>query len=51
MTNVIFACNGSCEIMKSNSLTFVTFEGVCEGEEGEDVGEIQSSVFCQFPSL
>lgn len=33
--------------MKCNSLTSVTFEGVSEGEEGEDV----SAVFGQIPSL
>lgn len=51
VTNVKFACNRSCEIVKSNRLTFVTFEGVCVGEEGEEAGEIQSPIFGQLPSL
>lgn len=51
MTDVKFACNSSCEIVRSNSLTFVTFEGVSEGEESEEVGGIQRPVSTQFPSL
>lgn len=51
VTNVKFASNRSCEIVKSNSLTFVTFAGVCVGEEEEEGGEIQSPVFGQSPSL